>query len=178
MPPRNWSIEIKAKTWRIHLRAWWQWTQTWSGNTDERRYSQTNEKEATNCIKRLLSVHEAFPWDLWFDHSIQGKQSTISFIRRVCIYHGKRNWSKEAYYSLWRLQLWPKKRKSFYTNAQDKFQQIVREPTTYRGYCIDHVYHNLTDKEGEIVYKLHYIGYSDHEAVCIRMWNFSNNDNR
>ena len=59
-----------------------------------------------------------------------------------------------------------------------KFQQIVREPTTYRGYCIDHVYHNLTDKEGEIEYKLHYIGYSDHEAVCIRMWNFSNNDNR
>ena len=52
-----------------------------------------------------------------------------------------------------------------------KFKQIVREPTTYRGYCIDHIYHNFAEKEKEIEYKLHYIGYSDHEAVCVRMLN-------
>ena len=49
------------------------------------------------------------------------------------------------------------------------FRQIVEEPTTYRGYCIDHFYHNFPDNDPEIQYKLHYPYYSDHEAVCVRM---------
>ena len=47
-----------------------------------------------------------------------------------------------------------------------KLRQIVQEPTTYRGYCIDHVYHN--GGKG-FTYKLHYPYYSDHEAVCVRL---------
>ena len=47
-----------------------------------------------------------------------------------------------------------------------KLRQVVQEPTTYRGYCIDHVYHN--GGKG-IAYKLHYPYYSDHEAVCVRL---------
>ena len=47
------------------------------------------------------------------------------------------------------------------------FEQIVMEPTTYRGYCIDHVYHNISETERKVDYKLHYPYYSDHEAVCV-----------
>ena len=50
------------------------------------------------------------------------------------------------------------------------FKQIVREPTTFRGYCIDHVYHNIPEKgEKVVLHKLYYPYYSDHEAVCIRI---------
>ena len=58
-----------------------------------------------------------------------------------------------------------------------KFQQIVKEPTTYRGYCIDHVYHNFESEEEKVEYKLCYNGYSDHEAVCVRISMFTNDDN-
>ena len=57
-----------------------------------------------------------------------------------------------------------------------KFVQIVREPTTYRGYCIDHLYHNIADNGEKVVYKLHYPCYSDHEAVCVRIPIFGNGD--
>ena len=50
-----------------------------------------------------------------------------------------------------------------------RFKQIVREPTTFRGNCIDHVYHNITESRKIVNYKLHYICYSDHEAVLIRI---------
>ena len=57
------------------------------------------------------------------------------------------------------------------------FMQIVQEPTTYRGYCIDHVYHNIPEKGAKaVLYKLHYTYYSDHEAVCIRIPLFSSKD--
>ena len=45
-----------------------------------------------------------------------------------------------------------------------KFKQIVKEPTTFRGYCIDHIYTNA-----QVNYKLHYPYYSDHEALCIML---------
>ena len=47
------------------------------------------------------------------------------------------------------------------------FRQIVKEPTTYRGQCIDHVYHNIPYHKGNVQYKLHYPYFSDHEAVCV-----------
>ena len=50
-----------------------------------------------------------------------------------------------------------------------KFKQIVEKPTTYRGYCIDHFYHNKPDSGERINYKLHHPYYSDHEAVCVRV---------
>ena len=48
------------------------------------------------------------------------------------------------------------------------FRQIVEEPTTYRGYCIDHIYHNMHN-DWEVCHKLHYPYYSDHEALCIML---------
>ena len=48
-----------------------------------------------------------------------------------------------------------------------RFKQIVVEPTSYCGYCIDHVYHNILETERKVNYKLHYPYYSDHEAVCV-----------
>ena len=51
--------------------------------------------------------------------------------------------------------------------AEKGFKQIVVEPTTYRGNCIDHVYHNISVTEGKVHYKLQYPYYSDHEAVCV-----------
>ena len=50
-----------------------------------------------------------------------------------------------------------------------KFKQIVQEPTTYRGYCIDHVYHNIPDDGDKVLYEVHYPFYSDHEAICVRI---------
>ena len=50
-----------------------------------------------------------------------------------------------------------------------KFKQIIKKATTYRGYCIDHVYHNNPDGGKIIKHKLHYPYYSDHEAVCVRL---------
>ena len=50
--------------------------------------------------------------------------------------------------------------------ADRGFKQIVVEPTTYRGNCIDHLYHDIPVTEGKVEYKLHYPYYSDHEAVC------------
>ena len=51
------------------------------------------------------------------------------------------------------------------------FKQIVLEPTTYRGNCIDHVYHDIPMKEGKVEYKLLYPYYSDHQAVCVMVGN-------
>ena len=49
------------------------------------------------------------------------------------------------------------------------FTQIVKEPTTYRGYCIDHIYQNISEKKEGIICDLHRPYYSDHEAVCVRI---------
>ena len=46
------------------------------------------------------------------------------------------------------------------------FTQLVREPTTYRGKCIDHVYIKDQDVECKFV-KLYYPYYTDHEAVRV-----------
>lgn len=56
------------------------------------------------------------------------------------------------------------------------FKQIVREPTTYRGYCIDHAYHNIPDNGEKVLHKLHYPYYSDHETVCVSIPTFGNRD--
>ena len=46
------------------------------------------------------------------------------------------------------------------------FTQLVREPTTYRGNCIDHVY--IKDESVACKYvKLYYPYYTDHEAVRV-----------
>ena len=60
-----------------------------------------------------------------------------------------------------------------------KFKQIVKEPTTFRGYCIDHIYHNFSESDrgglqtlpanSKVTYKLHHPYYSDHEALCIML---------
>ena len=52
-----------------------------------------------------------------------------------------------------------------------KFKQTVQQPTTYRGYCIDHVYHNIPIAVKKVNHKLHYPYYSDHEAVCVMIEN-------
>ena len=46
------------------------------------------------------------------------------------------------------------------------FQQIVRQPTTIHGSCLDQVY-----LRGKLLfkYKLHYPYYSDHECVCVML---------
>ena len=46
------------------------------------------------------------------------------------------------------------------------FRQLVTEPTTFRGNCIDHVY--IRDEDVECKYvKLYYPYYTDHEAVRV-----------
>ena len=47
------------------------------------------------------------------------------------------------------------------------FKQIVQKPTTYRGNCIDHFYHNIAEHVKKVEHKLHYPCYSDHEAICV-----------
>ena len=47
------------------------------------------------------------------------------------------------------------------------FNQIVQNPTTYRGNCIDHFYHNIAKHVKKVEHKLHYPCYSDHEAICV-----------
>ena len=47
------------------------------------------------------------------------------------------------------------------------FKQIVQKPTTYRGNCIDHFYHNIAENVKKVEHKLHYPCYSDHEAICV-----------
>ena len=49
----------------------------------------------------------------------------------------------------------------------NNFTQIVQKPTTYRGNCIDHFYHNIAERVKKIEHKLHYPYYSDHEAICV-----------
>ena len=49
------------------------------------------------------------------------------------------------------------------------FKQIVDKPTTYRGKCIDHFYHNVPEKEKTIQFKLHKLYYSDHAAICVNV---------
>ena len=48
-----------------------------------------------------------------------------------------------------------------------KFKQIVQKPTTYRGYCIDHFYHNLFEPVETAEYMLHHTYFSDHDAICV-----------
>ena len=65
------------------------------------------------------------------------------------------------------------------TSCLNPFKQVVQEPTTYRGYCIDHIYHNIPNPtvgglqtlpdDWEVTYKLHYPYYSDHEALCLML---------
>ena len=50
-----------------------------------------------------------------------------------------------------------------------KFKQIVTKPTTYRGYCIDHFYHNLSQNIEMAECMLRYCYFSDHEAVCVKI---------
>ena len=46
------------------------------------------------------------------------------------------------------------------------FRQLVTEPTTFRGNCIDHVY--IRDEDVECKYlKLYYPYYTDHEAIRV-----------
>ena len=47
------------------------------------------------------------------------------------------------------------------------FKQIVQKPTTYRGNCIDHFYHNISETAKKVEYKLHIPCYSDHGATCV-----------
>ena len=47
------------------------------------------------------------------------------------------------------------------------FKQIVSRPTTFRGYCIDHFYHNLSKASKKMDYHLHCVYYSDHGALCV-----------
>ena len=46
------------------------------------------------------------------------------------------------------------------------FEQIVRQPTTMHGSCLDQVYMRSKFK---YKYKLHYPYYSDHECVCVML---------
>ena len=46
------------------------------------------------------------------------------------------------------------------------FRQLVREPTTLRGKCIDHVYIKDADVECKLL-KLYYPYYTDHEAIRV-----------
>ena len=50
--------------------------------------------------------------------------------------------------------------------SQLGFQQIVRQPTTIYGSCLDQVY--LKSKLN-FKYKLHYPYYTDHECVCLML---------
>ena len=51
------------------------------------------------------------------------------------------------------------------TLRQTGFIQIVKEPTTVRGNCIDHFY--LPSNESNFDYKLYYPYYADHEAIMV-----------
>ena len=51
--------------------------------------------------------------------------------------------------------------------GEKKFKQIIQKPTTYRGNCIDHFYHNISEAAKKIEYNLHCPYYSDHGALCI-----------
>ena len=55
--------------------------------------------------------------------------------------------------------------------AGKNLRQIVHKPTTYRGYCIDHFYHNISEATKIIECKLHNVYYSDHAAVCVTVKN-------
>ena len=46
------------------------------------------------------------------------------------------------------------------------FRQLVREPTTFRGKCIDHVYIKDEGVECKLL-KLYYPYYTDHEAIRV-----------
>ena len=48
-----------------------------------------------------------------------------------------------------------------------KFKQIVEKATTYRGYCIDHFYHNLSEPVETAECMLRHTYFSDHDAVCV-----------
>ena len=52
-----------------------------------------------------------------------------------------------------------------------QFRQIVQKPTTYRGNCIDHFYHNISESAKVINYKMHYPYYSDHGGLCVAINN-------
>ena len=46
------------------------------------------------------------------------------------------------------------------------FRQLIMEPTTIRGNCIDHVY--IKDEQVECVYaNLYHSYFTEHEAVCV-----------
>ena len=47
------------------------------------------------------------------------------------------------------------------------FKQVINKPTTYRGYCIDHFYHNISATAKKIDNNLHSVYYSDHGALCV-----------
>ena len=47
------------------------------------------------------------------------------------------------------------------------FKQLNDKPTTYRGYCIDHFYHNISATVKKIDCNLHSAYYSDHGALCV-----------
>ena len=49
------------------------------------------------------------------------------------------------------------------------FTQVVRDPTTVRGNCIDHVYVSHTTEKD--YYQLYYPYYADHEAVRVILYN-------
>ena len=49
------------------------------------------------------------------------------------------------------------------------FKQIVTKPTTYRGNCIDHFYHNISETAKKIDYNVHCVYYSDHGALCVML---------
>ena len=48
-----------------------------------------------------------------------------------------------------------------------KFKQIVQKPTTFRGNCIDHFYHNISEAAKKVEYNLQTPYYSDHAAICV-----------
>ena len=49
------------------------------------------------------------------------------------------------------------------------FKQIVTKPTTYRGNCIDHFYHNISETAKKIEYNVHCVYYSEHGALCVML---------
>ena len=51
--------------------------------------------------------------------------------------------------------------------GEKSFKQTINKPTTYRGNCIDHFYHNIPATAKKIDYNLHSVYYSDHGALCV-----------